>query len=79
MAQIEKAFKEDIKNYNETVSNPVEAVVMWLVEAGVNYEGSWPIGVYSTLEKAEEAKERNKAQYYNVNILEIQVDEDLDT
>lgn len=28
MAQIEKAFKEDMKNYNQqTVSNPVEAVV----------------------------------------------------
>jgi hypothetical protein len=61
------------------VASPIEPVVMWLVEAGIDYEGSWPIGIYSTLGKAERAKERNKTQGDYVNILEILTDEDLDT
>ena len=62
-----------------TVASPIEPVVMWLVECGINYEGSWPIGVYSTLEKAEKSKEELNGEGDYINITEITLDEDIDT
>ncbi len=66
-------------NEQQTVANPIEPVVMWLVECGINYEGSWPIGVYSSLERAEKSKKELNGGCDYINITKITLDEDIDT
>jgi len=68
---------DGVKNLGASV--PSEPVVMWLVQRNIDYEGSWVIGVYSTLEKAKKSKEQQDETLSHISITEIKLDEDIDT
>lgn len=72
--KLEEAFNE-----KRTVSNPVDDVSVWLVECGIHFGGSWIIGVYSTLERAEKSKEELNGEGDYIHITEITIDKNIDT
>lgn len=53
---------------------------VWIVTVGVCYEGEETVGIYSTKDKAEEARERLRGRKYGAgdfqNITELEIDED---
>ena len=52
---------------------------VYLVKCEIDYEGCYPIGVYSTMEIAELVAEKHKRSGDGINIIECTVDEDIDT
>ena len=62
----------------QTAASQIKPVAVWLVECGIHFGGSWIIGVYSTLERAEKSKEGLNGEGDYIHITEITLDKNID-